>query len=146
MNFKVTLSIFIGISLATISIVAFSVPMLIDHEMEHTCPIAVMSGGGCLTSGVGLAIHHLAGLQSITQSITSTSFTALVLSILVLSFLFLLLAKSLKHNDSDEHIFSQNYRIMEEPKFKLSDAPFFFWLALHNKRGIFSTAWVHGLN
>lgn len=98
------------------------------------CPISAILGGSCPMSDntVALVIHHISGLQYITQFIVNFDSTLLILSILLLSFLFLIfikrepqvLAKSLSY---------QKYSLIEALNRVLSKR-LLRWLAILNRQ------------
>lgn len=115
----------------------------IEHNGHDICPLAVMSGGNCPpTSNVlGLSIHHLSGLQDLTQGIIGFGISFLALSILLLVVLSFINKSSTQTSLFEEQCFYQKYTLTERLFSPINQ--FFFWAALCNKRDTHTLSWVY---
>ncbi len=138
------LTIFIISSLLTIGVLGFWGLGSINHSGQHSCPIFLMLGGYCPSSegGVALAVHHVSGIQNLTQSIIILDASLLVLLVLLVFATLLVVSKPPQGTSAPQLLSRQTrHRITEStltPK-----KQFLRWLALHHKRDPHALQWVH---
>ncbi len=102
----------------------------ISHNGHHACPISAALGGSCssVKDTLALTLHHLAGLQSLTQSIINSNPFLLTLFIFLATFLLLISSSLFPQVSPEEHSFYKKYHAREGPGFK-SERKFLRWLA-----------------
>lgn len=83
------LMIFLILSIGIIGIFGFLNLSLTEGGF---CPISAMLGGDCppIDNALALAVHHISGLQFLTQFTVNFNPILLILSVLLLGFLFLI--------------------------------------------------------
>jgi hypothetical protein len=131
-------------AILSVGIFGFLSMGLMSHVGQPTCPISILSGGGCppADSSLALANHYISGLQYVSQAIVSTG-VLLLLSFLILRIL-LLVARSLilekyRTRISDTIV---RYYVDSESDF-IQSIKLLRWIALHNKRDPHARQWAH---
>lgn len=109
-----------------------------DHGENHKCPIPA-SGSDCpIVNSLSLTLHHLSGLQYLSQS-TNIGLSALI--VLSMASIFFLLAELLRRIQSGPALSYQKHRkilnFIIKPKKK-----FLRWFAMHNKGDSHILNWV----
>ena len=132
------------VSLGSIGVLGFFGMGAMNHSEQHSCPVSVLSGENCPPSGdmAALASHHLSGLQDLTLSTPSFSFTAFFVSILLLILLFAFSLKSHRRDLSDKQNVAAQYSFLEEREYQPKQR-FLHWLELLYKRDPHALSWVH---
>lgn len=103
---------------------------LISHNGHHACPIFAALGGNCssVKNTLALTLHHLAGLQSLTQSIINSNPVLLTLFIFLAASLLLISLSLFPRVSPEAYFFYKKYHAREGPGFK-SERKFLRWLA-----------------
>ncbi|GMQ95084.1 MAG: hypothetical protein BMS9Abin13_194 [Patescibacteria group bacterium] len=117
------------------------------HGGEGGCLISVLSGGNCPPAGDSLSstLHHLSGLQYLTQSIVGAGSGLLAtLALMILSPLLSILIKSLHRAPSGQALSRQKHR--EVLNFSIRpERRFLRWLALRSKLDLNAFCRVRGI-
>ncbi len=135
------LSICFVLVLLTIGVFGSFVLGSMDYTANHACPISVSSGNNCpILNSLSLAIHHLSGLQNLSQSTININFSAFIL--LGISAIFFLMEISSGQIQSSLPLSYQRHQeflnFTIKPKKK-----FLRWLAIFNKKDPHLLRWVY---
>lgn len=110
-----------------------------EHSTAHSCPFLTLQGTDCPSAvdAALLAIHHIFGVQKLTQAVAATGG---VLVLLTVAFFALLIAVVFS---PPREAFRTIRRALDTPVVSIH-ARIVRWLAIHNKRDTQVSLWAHG--
>ena len=122
--------------ISTASVFIFS--SMVDHNENGTCPIAVGSDCSYIDNTLAMVNHHISSIQALTQGVTTSGLSIVLMLLSVLGVLFTLrLARLIDYLDS---LFINLKYVLIRHKAHPVFVNILRWMALQNKLDAYACA------
>ena|SRR3989344_4160298 len=130
------IAVFVVIAFLVIGAFGFLIFANANHSAEHACPISLIFGGNCPSSGANFAFYHISALRSLAKSIFGFNLSFIILAFL--GFILFFFSKLLKSFLAFVPVFLKRFKNAEYNF--ISREEFSRWLALLLKRDPYAFA------